>query len=181
MALLRTPFRRLSEEVSRASRESRWRALGTLLDRNFSEIERWLASTSAYPNKRVYTIHPSVNRSTSSTTYVNWPVGEVLSASFTKRLASTRLVITLLTSARMTGAAAETDYAVSINSGTDTPIREGVISTINTHYEQVGAIEVTGLAAGAHTIVLRAKISDPAGTLNVDNNNQVRLVIEEVA
>lgn len=179
MALLRTPFRRLSDDFTRAARGAGWRALGSLIDRNFSEIERWLASTAAFPNKRVYTVHPTAVRSTSSTTYVDWPVGQVLSATFSKRLASTRLVITLLGAAYLTGATGDVDYAVRINGGADTVIREGAINTLSAHQDQTGAIEVTGLAAGNHTIVLRARVS--AGTLNVDTNDMIRLIIEEVA
>lgn len=37
---LRLPFRRLSDDFVRASRDNHWRSLGTLVDRNFEEIAK---------------------------------------------------------------------------------------------------------------------------------------------
>lgn len=35
---IRIPYRRLGDDIVRASRENRWRHLGSLIDRNFAEI-----------------------------------------------------------------------------------------------------------------------------------------------
>lgn len=175
---LRLPFRRLGDDFLRAHRENRWRFVGDLLSRNFAEVESWTASPDSFPNKRVTTVIPTATRSTTSTTYVAWPAGQALTATFTKRVDATRLLVTLQAS-HYTSAGAAVDYGVSVDGGADVQIKNGFVNTASEHLDAVGSVEVSGLAAGSHTIALKARIG--TGTLSVDNNDQVQLVVEEVA
>lgn len=190
---LRVPFRRLGDDFVRAHRDNRWRTVGDLTSRNFEEItkwagetsvrvdtlEAWNVSTSAFPNKRAYTVVPSATRTTTSATYVAWPVGETLVASFTKRLASTRLLVTLQT-AQAVSASAAVDYAISVDGAADIQIKNGFVNTATAHHDAVGSVEVSGLAAGARSIALKARVGGGV-TLTADVNDQVQLVVEEVA
>lgn len=181
---LRFPFRQLASEVEHASKDTtggKWRRLGTLLDRNFAEAERWTQTTDAFPNKRVATVLPAADRTTTSTSYVSWPVTDTLTATFTKRLDKTRLIVTLETSHFVTGAANDVDFGIAMDGGSTTDLLRTYMNALSDHRTVVGSIEIVGVAAGEHTFVLKAKVGTASTTLHADTNDQVSFVIEEVA
>lgn len=178
----RLPFRSLASKIQAAAREnspSLWHTLGSLVDRNFAAIEQWTQSPEAFPNKRVFVLVPTADRTTASATFVDWPAGQVLSGTFTKRLDSTRLAVTVQASGYMTGAVADVDYGISVDGAAGVLVKNGGISSLAVRYDMGGAVEVANLSAGDHVIEVQARTS--AGTLHADAGDQVTLTVEEVA
>lgn len=107
-------------------------------------------------------------RTTTSSTYVDWPASEVLSFSFTKRRSDTRLIVEFSGTAYINSltSAPNTQWAVRIN-GTDYEVARYVWDQALAHKVISGiTAPITSIPAGTYTITLRAKTS--AQTLTVD-------------
>jgi hypothetical protein len=189
MPAFQAPYKASVADFRKASEEGEWSAIAGMISRNFDEVELKMSDTEArivevetaatfLGNKEVYSLIPTALRSTASLTYVAWPVGEALSATFTKQQDATRLIITVTAGGYLTGGGAGFDYGVSIDGGAVTHVRRAAISTAAEHGDFTGYVEVSGLAAGPHTIALQAKVL--AWTLNADTNDHLFIVVEEV-
>lgn len=129
--------------------------------------------TVFYPS--IYSLIPTAIRSTTSASFVNWPNGEAVTGTFNKRLADSRLIVTVQASGYVSATAA-LDYGVSIG-GTDYLIVNTGRTTINDQVVAASTSEITGVAAGSHTVTLRARIS--AGTLSCNDNDKCCFTILE--
>lgn len=192
---LRIPFKPTTFDIEQAAKKNSWRGFANALRRNFEEIEMVVqtndnaldaldtrldtaeASLTYLGNKQVYTVQPTASRTTSSTSFVDWPAGEVLSANFEKLSADTRLLISVVCGGWANGAAEVVFIGVNVD-GTDHTIRKGVYQNA-IHTDLVGEIEVTGIAAGIIPLTLRMRGS-LGNQIVCDTNDQVYMVVEEV-
>lgn len=171
---LRLPFRNMVADFTAA--DQRLRRVGSKVDRNFDEVEAYMASL---PNIRCYSYVATATRSTASLTYVDWPVAEVFTTgTFTKRRSDTRLIVILLGSGYMSGAAGGIRLAVRVDgAGTDHALKAGFINVLSEHQEVTGGVEIEDVDAGEHTFTLRAHVT--VGTYNADTNDSMRLLVIE--
>lgn len=181
---LKVPFRKLPrtpEEVPR---------LSDTVTRNFAEVEKWAegaeaataaaqaAAENTFPNKRVY--RKIASASTTSNTYVAWPVGDALSGTFTKRSAATRIIVTIHASARVNATNVTVDYGVSVDGAPAINVINGGMSESGVIESRSGSVEITGLDAGAHTFGVMLA-GNGSATVSMNANDMVVLVVEEVA
>lgn len=121
---------------------------------------------------------PTGARSTSSTTYIDWPDTEVLSVSFTKLYADTDVIVEVAGSF-YTGAGTPTvTFGAQIN-GTDYDAFRMAVNESLSHkpYTAITA-QITGLAAGTYTVKLRAKTS--ANSISADTGDFNSMRVTEV-
>lgn len=118
--------------------------------------------------------------STSSTAYVNWPTGTVVTGTFTKNYTASALLIRVGLSAYMTGAVGPAQIAVNV-AGTDYFATQLFFNELSSHKAfPTGLLGVpTGLAAGTITYTLRAKVSAGTQVLSCDGNDFVSIEIIE--
>ena len=78
-------------------------------------------------------------------------------------------------------AGAATKVQVAVNDGTtDWTGSQFVFSTASEHMSHMGVVTMTGQAAGAYTMALRAKLDVAGGTLTIDANDTCGMVLMEV-
>lgn len=175
------PFKLTRGDFERAGKAGFWLPVANILNRNFQEIELGMRDLG-HPNKRVFTFSPSADRTTTSTTFVDWPAGDVFKTpNYTKRRLPTRLIVTMFGSCYITGAAGGLEFAVRVDgAGTDHVLKPSFINGLSEHEDVAGAVEIAGVAAGTHTFTLRARVLSATTTLHCDTNDSLRLIIEEV-
>jgi hypothetical protein len=183
MASFSLPFKVTTFEFEQAAKQGgSWRGIANMLARNFQEIEKGISEFS-HPNKRVYSYAPTATRSTSSTSFVDWPVAEVfVTPNFIKRRTPTRLVITLLGSGFLStppgGGALE--FAVRVDgAGVDHILKPTFVNGLLEHEDITGAAEISGVNAGTHNFTLRARVLNAATTMHADAQDSFRLLVEE--
>jgi hypothetical protein len=125
-------------------------------------------------NEKVYSGVGNAS-TTSSTAYVTPPLTPTNTLAFTKQRADTSLLITLSVSCYATTAGGVT-FGVSIG-GTDYDVLIGFQNTTGTHRGWSQTKEITGLSAGAKTMIIRWKTT---GSANMDANDYLSLHVREV-
>ena len=115
---------------------------------------------------------------TTSATYV-----DIVNAttSYTKIGASSASDLIVEVSASGFSTGATTGFVIGVNiNAVDTDVTFMLFSTANAHTTlPTGRARITGLAAGAYTVKLRAKRNSGAGTLTVDNGDSVCFMVSE--
>lgn len=139
---------------------------GPTLKMGKADLSGWYAIHPLVPQTVAGVGTPSTLRSTSSTSYVDWPVTDTCSATITKYRADTKLVIHANGSGYISAGAASVSLAVQVN-GVDYPVAEHYIGSLNLNIGWSGVTSVSGLAAGSYTVKVRAKVS--ANTFNTDS------------
>lgn len=122
---------------------------------------------------------PGATRTTTSATYVNWPVTDNLSISYTKAIAASRLLVAFVGTGYGTTANALAQFAIQVDAGADTEISRYFFSALNDHRTFGGLLSITGIGAGARTIRLRAH-TDGAMGLNADGSDFNVLAVLEL-
>jgi hypothetical protein len=114
---------------------------------------------------------------TTSTIYVTPTLSPTNTLAFTKQRADTSLIVTLSVSCFHSGAGVGSTFAVSI-AGTDYDMQRAFHNSASTHRGWTLTKEITGLSAGAKTILIRCKTD--SGTLSMDANDSISLHVREV-
>lgn len=127
-------------------------------------------------NEKVYSGFGTVGNATTSTSYATPTLSPTNTLSFTKLSAATSLILTLSISC-FHSAQAGSNFGVSIN-GVDYDMQIAFHNTASTHRGWTYTKEITGLSAGAKTLLVRWKTS--SGTLSMDTNDPVSLHVKEV-
>lgn len=119
-------------------------------------------------------------RTTTSTVFVDWPVGEVYSLAHTKRFASTQILISLLGTGPFSDTLfANAEFAVRVDgAGANTTLCSWGFNAVNSRIPVLGVALLSGLSASSHTYTLRAKID--TGTLGINTGDRLSFTIMEV-
>lgn len=65
--------------------------------------------------------------------------------------------------------------------GTDTDIvRREITTNAGSHYETIGFRQITGVAAGSYTPAIRMKRVSGTGSIGIDNNDTIMLLVGEL-
>ncbi len=152
-------------------------------DANLRELDRWGNTLPLdLPHVLRIGVIPSTGRSTTSTSYVDWPVTDVASASFVKRHgALTKLEFLFLCTAYCNTGTPVATFGVKLTragTSTDYDLTKYAFNAAADHRTIVGATTVKLLPAGLYTVTLRAKIN--TNTLQVDGNDYQQLIVSEV-
>jgi hypothetical protein len=126
-------------------------------------------------NEKVYTGVGNA-ATTTSTAYGTPALTPTNTLAFTKLYAGTSLLITLSASSFHSTSAGST-FGVSIN-GVDYDMQRAFHNTASTHRGWTLTKEITGISAGAKTLLVRWKTD--GGTLTMDSNDSVSLNVREV-
>ena len=131
-----------------------------------------------FPNKRANNGTPAAQRNITSNTYVDMPTDSTtLSGGFTKKLASTRLVLSVAVSGFVSVGNTVPRIGMSVN-GVDYDVAVMQFTTANQHTMLVGYAEVTGVAAfNAGTVKLRFQVG--SNQFSMDGNDHWSYTIEE--
>lgn len=113
-----------------------------------------------------------------SAVYTNFPSADVITTTFTKLSSDSLLLVDLNVSFYLTVAADVVAFGVNID-GVDTDVINGFENAIVDHTGRGAKRTFSGLAAGSHTLTLRAHTSG-AGTLATDLNDTQSWTVREI-
>ncbi|MGH9095730.1 MAG: hypothetical protein ACRDXE_11260 [Acidimicrobiales bacterium] len=128
--------------------------------------------------------------STSSTTWIGWYeplnsitnpfVGTALGQPIVKLRGDTAMRCSVSFSGWMAGTAAAAEHGISFDGVTYFVDARFYFNTVGDHQTVVGKAIVTGIAAGSYTPHSAMRVTNAAGTFNVDFNDSFHYLIEEV-
>jgi len=156
-------------------------ATGTLMSRDSTDtvtnksVDAASNTITNFPMGAVASIVGMTTGSTTSTTFVGLP-SNANAVTFTKRYASTKLIVQINMSFFFTGSSDLIVAAVQIG-GTDYPVAQMFKNEVGSGASISGVISVTGISAGSVTATTRVRVG--AGTLNFGTTNSVGMSIIE--